>query len=225
LPSPSSPDAGDPRSPAWLRTHIGPWQTAVCAPGPPTSRCFGSRTVSAPCPARPIRRSACRCFPGGALDHHSDARMRPTRSTLVTAMDRWDGRARAFRLRRAIPFTSAYHTRAFPIFARPHPLPLSWSYGLNVRRRRFHAPSAACWCGAVDRDELTQRGFRNLVHGPSVRRQSQPSTRARMRNRGGAADLALWRPRCDREDIGRSFPRSPPALHQMGGGRRPAAQD
>src|SRR5215467_2771573 len=69
--------------------------------------------------------------------------------------------ARAFCLKRDIPFTTAYHTR-FPEYVRARCwIPLGWSYALV---RRFHAPSAAVLVVAQSiRDELAQRGFKNLV--------------------------------------------------------------
>ena len=69
--------------------------------------------------------------------------------------------ARAFCLKRGIPFTSAYHTR-FPEYVRARVrIPLAWSYAFV---RRFHAPSAAVLVVAQSiRDELASWGFRNLV--------------------------------------------------------------
>ena len=69
--------------------------------------------------------------------------------------------ARAFCRRRGIPFTTAYHTR-FPEYVRARiRVPLSWSYEFV---RRFHAPSAAVLVvSPAIRDELTERGFKNLV--------------------------------------------------------------
>ena len=69
--------------------------------------------------------------------------------------------ARAFCIRRDIPFTSAYHTR-FPEYVHARiRLPLSWSYAFV---RRFHARSAGVLVVAQSiRDELTARGFRNPV--------------------------------------------------------------
>lgn len=69
--------------------------------------------------------------------------------------------ARAFCLKRGIPFTTAYHTR-FPEYVRARiRLPLSWSYAFV---RRFHAPSAAVLVvSPAIRDELAARGFANMV--------------------------------------------------------------
>jgi glycosyltransferase involved in cell wall biosynthesis len=69
--------------------------------------------------------------------------------------------ARAFCLKRGIPFTSAYHTR-FPEYVRARVrIPLAWSYAFV---RRFHAPSAAVLVVAQSiRDELAAQGFKKLV--------------------------------------------------------------
>jgi len=69
--------------------------------------------------------------------------------------------ARSFCLSRGMPFTTAYHTR-FPEYVHARiRLPLSWSYAFM---RRFHAASAGVLVVAQSiRDDLTQRGFRNLV--------------------------------------------------------------
>ena len=69
--------------------------------------------------------------------------------------------ARNFCLKRGIPFTTAYHTR-FPEYVQARiRVPLGWSYALV---RRFHAPSAAVLVVAQSiREELSQRGFKNLV--------------------------------------------------------------
>ncbi len=69
--------------------------------------------------------------------------------------------ARGFCRRRGIPFTTAYHTR-FPEYVRARiRLPLAWSYAFV---RHFHAPSSAVLVvSPAIRDELAQRGFRNMV--------------------------------------------------------------
>jgi len=92
---------------------------------------------------------------------------------------------RNFCLARAIPFTTAYHTR-FPEYVHARiRLPVSWSYAFV---RRFHAPSAAVLVVAKSiRDELTQRGFRRLV----------PWSRG--------VDIAAFRPRA-RTDTGEPRP-------------------
>jgi glycosyltransferase involved in cell wall biosynthesis len=78
--------------------------------------------------------------------------------------------ARRHCLRRAWPFTTAYHTK-FPqyVHARTR-LPLSWLYAVV---RAFHAPSAAALLPSRSLyDELNVRGFRNLKpwsHGVDTR--------------------------------------------------------
>ena len=69
--------------------------------------------------------------------------------------------ARNFCIARGIPFTTAYHTR-FPEYVQARiRVPVSWSYAFV---RRFHARSAAVLVVAQSiRDELTSRGFKNLV--------------------------------------------------------------
>jgi len=69
--------------------------------------------------------------------------------------------ARAFCLKRDIPFTSAYHTR-FPEYVRARCwVPIAWSYAFV---QRFHAPSSAVLVVAQSiRDELAVRGFKNLM--------------------------------------------------------------
>jgi glycosyltransferase involved in cell wall biosynthesis len=119
---------------------------------------FGpDRFRTLPCPTYPeIRLSL---FPAARLNHMLKL-FAPDAIHLVTEGPLgWA--ARAFCLKRDIPFTSAYHTR-FPeyVYARIR-APLSWSYALV---RRFHAPSAAVLVVAKSiRDELADRGFKNLV--------------------------------------------------------------
>ncbi|MCX7363151.1 MAG: glycosyltransferase family 1 protein [Alphaproteobacteria bacterium] len=113
------------------------------------------RTV--PCPTYPeIRLSL---FPSARL-HHMLKLFRPDAIHLVTEGPLgWS--ARAFCLKRGLPFTTAYHTR-FPEYVRARVrIPISWSYAFV---RRFHAPSSAVLVVAQSiRDELAARGFRNLV--------------------------------------------------------------
>jgi glycosyltransferase involved in cell wall biosynthesis len=119
---------------------------------------FGpDRFRTLPCPTYPeIRLSL---FPRARLDHMLKL-FAPDAIHLVTEGPLgWA--ARAFCLKRGIPFTTAYHTR-FPEYVRARVLiPLSWSYALV---RRFHAPSSAVLVVAKSiRDDLAARGFRNLV--------------------------------------------------------------
>ena len=119
---------------------------------------FGpDRFRTLPCPTYPeIRLSL---FPSARLAHML-ALFAPDAIHLVTEGPLgWA--ARKFCRARAIPFTSAYHTR-FPeyVHARTR-VPLWWSYALV---RRFHARSAAVLVVSPSiRDELTARGFKNLV--------------------------------------------------------------
>jgi glycosyltransferase involved in cell wall biosynthesis len=119
---------------------------------------FGpDRFRTLPCPTYPeIRLSL---FPASRL-HHMLKLFAPDAIHLVTEGPLgWAGRA--FCRKRDIPFTTAYHTR-FPeyVHARTR-IPVTWSYAFV---RRFHAPSAAVLVVAQSiRDELTARGFRNLV--------------------------------------------------------------
>jgi glycosyltransferase involved in cell wall biosynthesis len=119
---------------------------------------FGpDRFRTLPCPTYPeIRLSL---FPGARLAHMLKL-YAPDAIHLVTEGPLgWA--ARRFCLAHGIPFTTAYHTR-FPEYVHARiRLPLSWSYAFV---RRFHAPSAGVLVVAQSiRDELTQRGFKNLV--------------------------------------------------------------
>jgi glycosyltransferase involved in cell wall biosynthesis len=119
---------------------------------------FGpDRFRTLPCPTYPeIRLSL---FPSARL-HHMLKLYAPDAIHLVTEGPLgWA--ARTFCLARDVPFTTAYHTR-FPEYVHTRiRLPLSWSYAFV---RRFHAPSAAVLVVAQSiRDELSARGFKNLV--------------------------------------------------------------
>ena len=119
---------------------------------------FGpDRFRTLPCPTYPeIRLSL---FPASRL-HHMLKLFMPDAIHLVTEGPLgWA--ARAFCLKHDIPFTTAYHTR-FPEYVHARiRIPVTWSYALV---RRFHAPSAAVLVVAQSiRNELTARGFRNLV--------------------------------------------------------------
>jgi len=119
---------------------------------------FGpDRFRTLPCPTYPeIRLSL---FPAARLNHMLKL-FAPDAIHLVTEGPLgWA--ARAFCLKREIPFTTAYHTR-FPEYVRARiRIPLAWSYAFV---RRFHAPSSAVLVVAQSiRDELAARGFRNLM--------------------------------------------------------------
>ena len=114
---------------------------ASCAPRATRSRSSARRT-SAPCPARPIPRSGCRCLPAARLRRHAEA-VRPRCDHISSPRDRSAGRRAASAARRGIPFTTAYHTR-FPEYVRARiSVPLSWSYAFV---RWFHGrASPARW--------------------------------------------------------------------------------
>lgn len=119
---------------------------------------FGpDRFRTLPCPTYPeIRLSL---FPSARLSHMLKL-FAPDAIHLVTEGPLgWA--ARAFCLKRNIPFTTAYHTR-FPEYVRARVLiPIGWSYAFV---RRFHAPSAAVLVvSPAIRAELTARGFKNLA--------------------------------------------------------------
>jgi glycosyltransferase involved in cell wall biosynthesis len=115
---------------------------------------FGpDRFRTLPCPTYPeIRLSL---FPRARL-HHMLKLFAPDAIHLVTEGPLgWA--ARAFCLKRGLPFTTAYHTR-FPEYVHARiRLPLSWSYAFV---RRFHRPSAGVLVVAESiRRELRARGF------------------------------------------------------------------
>ncbi len=70
--------------------------------------------------------------------------------------------ARRYCIRRAIPFTTAYHTR-FPEYIRDRmPVPLFLSYAVV---RRFHRPAAAVMVATASIEQaLKARGFTNIRH-------------------------------------------------------------
>ena len=214
--SPSSPMPGGRRSTAWCAPSRR-WRSC-CAPRATRSR-SSAPTASAPCPARPIPRSACRCFPAARLAHMLKL-FAPDAIHLVTEGPLgWA--ARAFCLKRDMPFTTAYHTR-FPEYVRARiRLPIAWSYAFV---RRFHAPSAAVLVVAQSiRDELSQRGFATWCPGRAASTSRRSARSRATRDPRRPADLALCRPRRHREEH-QGLPRPRPARHQVGGGRRPAAQ-
>ena len=128
--------------------------------------------------------------------------------------------ARNFCLARGIPFTTAYHTR-FPEYVHARiRLPLSWSYAFV---RRFHAPSTAVLVVAQSiRDELTARGFKNLA--PWSRGVDITAFHPRPRTQTGDGRPIWLYAAGSRSKEHQGLPRPRPAGHQVGGGRRPAAQ-
>ncbi len=68
--------------------------------------------------------------------------------------------ARAWCLRRGLPFTTAYHTRFPEYVAARFTVPLSWTYGMM---RRFHAPASRVMVATPSIEaDLVARGFRNI---------------------------------------------------------------
>jgi glycosyltransferase involved in cell wall biosynthesis len=78
--------------------------------------------------------------------------------------------ARAWCLKRRLPFTTAYHTK-FPEYVRARTgVPLAWPYAVM---RRFHGPAAAVLCPSPSvHRELRAKGFPNALawsHGVDTR--------------------------------------------------------
>ena len=68
--------------------------------------------------------------------------------------------ARAWCLKRDLPFTTAYHTRFPEYVAARFTVPLGWTYGMM---RRFHAPSARVMVATQSIEaDLRARGFGNI---------------------------------------------------------------
>jgi glycosyltransferase involved in cell wall biosynthesis len=155
---------------------------------------FGpDRFRTLPCPTYPeIRLSL---FPAARLDHMLKL-YAPDAIHLVTEGPLgWA--ARAFCLRRAIPFTSAYHTR-FPEYVRARiRVPLSWSYARVPLPRALGGGAGGCAVGSATSSASAAATWR---HGRAAS-TSQPSTRVRMRRPEARPISALCRPRGDREDI------------------------
>jgi len=114
--------------------------------------------INTPCPTYPEIRLA--MLPGRKVARLL-AEWRPDAIHLATEGPL--GRAaRAWCLRHGVPFTSAYHTKFPQYIAARLPVPLPWLYGVM---RDFHAPSRAVLAPSASvHDELTQHGFRNVVH-------------------------------------------------------------
>jgi glycosyltransferase involved in cell wall biosynthesis len=68
--------------------------------------------------------------------------------------------ARAWCLKRKLPFTTAYHTRFPEYVAARFAVPLAWTYGMM---RSFHAPSSRIMVATPSIEEdLIARGFKNI---------------------------------------------------------------
>lgn len=113
------------------------------------------RTI--PCPTYPEIRLA--LWPARKLHQQLDA-LRPDAIHIATEGPL--GRAaRAWCLRRGMPFTTAYHTRFPEYVAARFAVPLAWTYGIV---RRFHAPAARVMVATPSIEaELRQRGFVNIA--------------------------------------------------------------
>lgn len=119
---------------------------------------FGpERFTTAPCPTYPEIRLA--ITPKKAMrkylnDYAPDAVHIITEGPLGWA-------ARSVCLEQRWPFTTSYHTR-FPEYVRARSwIPVAWTYALL---RRFHRPTSGMLVVTKSiRNELTRRGFRNLV--------------------------------------------------------------
>ncbi|MFZ5760506.1 MAG: glycosyltransferase family 4 protein [Thermodesulfobacteriota bacterium] len=110
-----------------------------------------------PCPTYPeIRLSL---FPGRMIREILDSFQPDAIHIATEGMLGWS--ARRYCRKRGLRFTTSYHTR-FPEYVRLRvPLPLALSYALM---RRFHSAAKRTMVATEDlRDELTGRGFANLV--------------------------------------------------------------
>ena len=112
------------------------------------------RTI--PCPTYPEIRLA--LWPGRKVYRQLDA-LKPDAIHISTEGPL--GRAaRAWCLKRRLPFTTAYHTRFPEYVAARFAVPLGWTYGIV---RRFHAPAARVMVATQSiESELIERGFANI---------------------------------------------------------------
>jgi glycosyltransferase involved in cell wall biosynthesis len=112
------------------------------------------RTV--PCPTYPEIRLA--LWPGRKVYRQLDA-LKPDAIHISTEGPL--GRAaRAWCLKRRLPFTTAYHTRFPEYVAARFAVPLAWTY---ASVRRFHAPAARVMVATQSiESELLARGFANI---------------------------------------------------------------
>ena len=112
------------------------------------------RTI--PCPTYPEIRLA--LWPGRKVYRELDA-LKPDAIHISTEGPL--GRAaRAWCLKRRLPFTTAYHTRFPEYVAARFAVPLGWTYGIV---RRFHAPAARVMVATQSiESELIERGFANI---------------------------------------------------------------
>ena len=112
------------------------------------------RTI--PCPTYPEIRLA--LWPGRKVYRELDA-LKPDAIHIATEGPL--GRAaRAWCLKRRLPFTTAYHTRFPEYVAARLAVPLSWTYAIV---RRFHAPATRVMVATQSiESELVERGFANI---------------------------------------------------------------
>jgi len=111
---------------------------------------------SIPCPTYPEIRLA--LLPWRKLSRQLDA-LKPDAIHIATEGPL--GRAaRAWCLKRRLPFTTAYHTKFPEYVAARFSVPLAWTYGVM---RRFHAPATRVMVATQSiEDELIERGFANI---------------------------------------------------------------
>jgi len=109
-----------------------------------------------PCPTYPEIRLA--LWPARKLGRQLDA-LRPDAIHIATEGPL--GRAaRAWCLKRRLPFTTAYHTRFPEYVAARFAVPLAWTYAIV---RRFHAPATRVMVATQSiESELIERGFANI---------------------------------------------------------------
>jgi glycosyltransferase involved in cell wall biosynthesis len=111
---------------------------------------------SIPCPTYPEIRLA--LWPARKLTRQLDA-LKPDAIHIATEGPL--GRAaRAWCLKRRLPFTTAYHTKFPEYVAARFSVPLAWTYGIM---RRFHAPATRVMVATQSiEDELIARGFAKI---------------------------------------------------------------
>ena len=179
-----------------------------------------ARATSATSPARPTRKSACRCFPTARLQR-SILAFAPQALHIAT-----EGplglSARRFCLRRGMRFTTSYHTQ-FPQYLRARfPIPLSVSYRAL---RWFHGAAVALHgehrLGA--HASLTAHGFKNLARWRRGVDTELFKPHPKGFSRPAAPDRRLCRPRRRRKEY-RCLPEHALGRHQDRDRRRPRAR-
>lgn len=113
--------------------------------------------VTIPCPTYPEIRLA--IFPKRAMFRRLDD-IAPEAIHIATEGPLGQA-ARAWCLKRGLPFTTAYHTRFPEYVAARFAVPLAWTYGIM---RRFHAPSSRIMVATPSIEaDLKARGFANIA--------------------------------------------------------------